>query len=74
MPNSQDKDVANSIEVVSGNPTEQELAAVVAVLREAVSTTKLAQAEANRAKGPQILRDGANTGDQQWRSDFKGEI
>jgi hypothetical protein len=74
MPNSQDKDVAASLEVVSGNPTEQELAALVAVLREAASTTKSEQQEPNWAKGPQMLRESNNSGALEWRSDFKGEI
>jgi hypothetical protein len=74
MTNSQDKDVANSLEVVSGNPTEQELAAVVAVLREAVSTNKSEQAEPNWAKGGQLLRGSTDSGALEWRSDFKGEI
>lgn len=75
MPNSEGKDLAAELEVVAGNPTEKELAAVVAVLREsATSLTKADQKEPNWAKGPQILRDVNNTGDLQWRSDFKGEI
>ena len=75
MPNSDKKDLAGELEVISGNPTENELAAVLAVLRESASgTSKAKQVESNWAKGPQILRDGSNTGDLDWRSDFKGEI
>jgi hypothetical protein len=74
MPNSENKDVATALEVVSGNPTEKELAAIVAVLREAASTTPSAQEESNWAKGTQMLRDGSNSGALEWRSDFKGEI
>jgi hypothetical protein len=75
MPNSEGKDLATELEVISGNPTSKELAALVAVLREnATSMTKTEQAEPNWAKGSQVLRDGNNTGGLEWRSDFKGEI
>lgn len=74
MPNSEDKDLATELEVFSGNPTEQELAAVVAVLREAVSNTESAQPEPNWAKGGQMLRESNGSGALEWRSDFKGEI
>jgi hypothetical protein len=75
MPNSGNKDLAAELEVVSGNPTANELAAVVAVLREnATSITKATQAEPNWAKGSQILRDGSSNSNLEWRSDFKGEI
>jgi hypothetical protein len=74
MPNSEDKDLAAELEVVAGNPTEQELAAVVAVLREAVSTTESTQSEPNWAKGSQMLRESSGSGALEWRSDFKGEI
>jgi hypothetical protein len=75
MPNSENKDLAIELEVISGNPTPKELAAVVAVLREnASSLTQSTQAMPNWAKGSQILRDGSNSGDLEWRSDFKGEI
>ena len=74
MPNSEDKDLATELEVISGNPTEQELAAVVAVLREAVSNNESAQPEPNWVKGSQILRESNVSGALEWRSDFKGEI
>ena len=74
MPNSEDKDLATELQVVSGNPTEQELAAVVAVLRETVSTTESAQPEPNWAKGDPMLRESSGPGALEWRSDFKGEI
>jgi len=74
MPNSEDKDLAAELEVIAGNPTEQELAAVVAVLREAVSTTESTQSEPNWAKGSQMLRESSGSGALEWRSDFKGEI
>jgi hypothetical protein len=74
MPKSDNKDLAGELEVIAGNPTENELAAVLAVLRESASSIKATQDEVNWAKGPQMLRDGSNTGDLEWRSDFKGEI
>jgi hypothetical protein len=74
MSNSQNKDLATSLEVVSGNPTPQELAAVVAVLREATGTTQSTSVESNWARGSRLLRDSNNTGEGEWRSDFKGEI
>jgi len=74
MPNSENKDVATALEVVSGNPTEKELAAIVAVLSETASTTQSAQEEPNWAKGSQMLRASNNSAAVEWRSDFKGEI
>ena len=74
MPNSEDKDLAAELEVVAGNPTEQELAAVVAVLREAVGTTESAELEPNWAKGGPMLRESSGSGALGWRFDFKGEI
>ena len=75
MPNSENKDLAAEISVVAGNPTAKEVAAVVAVLRESgTKTNQTAQVEPNWAKGPNMLRDSKNTGNLEWRSDFKGEI
>lgn len=75
MPSAEDKDLATELEVVAGNPTEQELAAVVAVLSESAANASSAkQTEPNWAKGPHMLRDSKNTADLEWRSDFKGEI
>jgi hypothetical protein len=74
MPDSENKDVATALEVVSGNPTERELAAIVAVLSETASTTQSEQPEPNWAKGTQMLRDGNSSVALEWRSDFKGEI
>jgi predicted RNA-binding Zn ribbon-like protein len=75
MPNSENKDLEVELEVVAGNPTAQELAAVVAVLREAESTlAQPSQAEPNWAKDPKMLRDTSATGALEWRSDFKGQI
>jgi hypothetical protein len=75
MPHSENKDLATELEIVAGNPTAQELAAVVAVLREATATgAKLSEVEPNWAKGPKMLRETTRAGALEWRSDFKGEI
>jgi len=75
MPNSENKDLATELKVVAGNPTPQELAAVVALLKEATGTTaQRTEPAPNWAKGPRMLRDTSNPGALEWRSDFKGEI
>ena len=75
MQNSDNKDLATELSVVAGNPTSQELAAVVAVLREVTGTSStLPQGEPNWAKGPKMLRDTNNAGALEWRSNFKGAI
>jgi len=74
MEDSKDQDIASAIEVVAGNPTPEELAAVVAVLNESATTTQSTRTETNWARGSQMLRGNTGHGDQQWRPDFKGEI
>ena len=74
MPTSKDEDLATELTVIAGNPTEQELAAVVAVLREAVRNTESAQPEPNWARGSQMLRESNVSASLDWRSDFKGDI
>jgi hypothetical protein len=74
MEDSKDQDIASAIEVVSGNPTPEELAAVVAVLNESAKETKATQTEANWARGSHMLRGNSTQVDLQWRPDFKGEI
>jgi len=74
MPTSKDEDLATELTVIAGNPTEQELAAVVAVLREAVSNTESAHPEPNWARGSQMLRESNVSASLDWRSDFKGDI
>lgn len=74
MPTSKDEDLATELRVIAGNPTVQELAAVVAVLREAVSNTESAQPEPNWARGSQMLRESNVSASLDWRSDFKGDI
>jgi len=68
-----DSEFAESIEVVSGDPTPEELAAVVAVLLEASkqqSTSKLFQ-RSTWAKNDSILRSGIVVGNGQWGSQYK---
>jgi hypothetical protein len=68
-----DSEFADSIEVVSGDPTPEELAAVVAVLLEArkqQSTSKLSQ-RSTWAKNDSILRTGIVVGKGQWGSKYK---
>lgn len=68
-----DSELAESIEAVSGDPTPEELAAVVAVLLEASkqqSTTKLSQ-RSTWTKNQSMLRTGIVVGQGQWGSKFK---
>lgn len=75
MQNSEPKDLAVELEVIAGNPSAKELAALIAVLRDSeMGHSKAHQVEPNWARGPQMLRDSQNTVDIEWRSDFKGEI
>ncbi len=73
MTRPEDSEFAESIEVVSGDPTPEELAAVVAVLIEASkqqSTTKASQ-RSTWAKNISILRTGIAVGNGQWGSQYK---
>jgi hypothetical protein len=68
-----DSEFAEAIQVVSGGPTPDELAAVVAVLLEASkqqSTSKLSQ-RSTWAKNDSILRAGIVVGNGQWGSKYK---
>jgi hypothetical protein len=68
-----DSEFAESIEVVSGSPTPEELAAVVAVLIEASkqqSTTKASQ-RSTWARNEASLRAGIVVGNGQWGSQYK---
>jgi hypothetical protein len=73
MTKPEDSEFAESIEVVSGDPTPQELAAVVAVLIEASkqqSTTKASQ-RSTWARNEASLRAGIVAGNGQWGSQYK---
>jgi hypothetical protein len=68
-----DSEFAESIEVVSGDPTPDELAAVVAVLVEA-SKQQATSKESQRStweKNDSILRTGIVVGNGQWGSKYK---
>jgi hypothetical protein len=68
-----DSEFADAIEVVSGNPTPEELAAVVAVLLEASKqqSTTTASQRSTWAKNDSILRSGIVVGNGQWGSQYK---
>jgi hypothetical protein len=73
MTKPEDSEFAEAIEVVSGDPTPQELEAVVAVLLEASkqqATTKLAQ-RSTWARNEASLRAGIVVGNGQWGSQYK---
>ena len=68
-----DKEFTESIEVISGNPTTEELAAVISVLLEArkqQESIKPAQ-RSTWAKNDSILRTGIVVGNGQWGSKYK---
>jgi hypothetical protein len=68
-----DSEFAESIEVVSGDPTPDELAAVVAVLVEASKqqATSKEHQRSTWAKNDNILRTGIVVGNGQWGSKYK---
>jgi hypothetical protein len=73
MTRPEDSEFAESIEVVSGDPTPDELAAVVAVLLEASkqqSASKLPQ-RSTWARNEASLRAGIVVGNGQWGSQYK---
>jgi hypothetical protein len=68
-----DSEFAEAIEVVSGEPTPEELAAVISVLLEASkqqSTTKASQ-RSTWARNEASLRAGIVVGNGQWGSQYK---
>jgi hypothetical protein len=68
-----DSEFADAIEVVAGDPTPEELAAVVAVLLEASKqqSTTTASQRSTWAKNDSILRSGIVVGNGQWGSQYK---
>jgi hypothetical protein len=74
MNESDSQDIAATIKIVAGNPTLEELALIVAVLSESVTTAKSTLTETNWARGSHILRETKSPVDLKWRADFKGEI
>ena len=65
-----------AIEVVAGNPTEQELAAAIAVLLEAskAQTVSKTAPRSTWAKNEGILRTGIVVGNGQWGSQYKAGL
>ncbi|MFM1995272.1 MAG: hypothetical protein RLZZ610_789 [Actinomycetota bacterium] len=68
-----DSEFAEAIEVVSGNPTPEELAAVVAVVIEASKQQGVASKlqRSTWAKNDSLLRAGIVVGNGQWGSQYK---
>jgi dihydropteroate synthase len=73
MSKPEDYEFAQAIEVVAGNPSEQELAAVIAVLQEARKQQDSAARvpHSTWSKNEQILRAGIVVGNGQWGSKYK---
>jgi hypothetical protein len=73
MSKPEDSEFAQAIEVVAGNPTEDELAAVIAVLLEARKQQESASRvpHSTWSKNEQILRAGIVVGNGQWGSKYK---
>ena len=68
-----EQEFTESVEVVAGSPTPEELVAVIAVLQEASkqqASAKLPQ-RSTWAKNEQILRTGLVAGNGQWGSAYK---
>jgi hypothetical protein len=68
-----EKEFAESVQVVAGSPTAQELVAVIAVLQEASKQQISARVpqRSTWAKNEQILRTGLVAGNGQWGSAYK---
>jgi hypothetical protein len=68
-----EKEFAESVQVVAGSPTAQELVAVIAVLQEASKQQLSAKVPRHStwAKNEQILRTGIVAGNGQWGSAYK---
>jgi hypothetical protein len=64
---------SESIEVIAGSPTPEELVAVIAVLQEASKQQQMASTpqRSTWAKNEQILRSGLVAGNGQWGSAYK---
>jgi hypothetical protein len=73
MENNNDRELIDSIDVVSGCPNPQELAAVISVVLEAnrqQASAKLIR-RASWARNESILRTGIVVGNGQWGSKYK---
>jgi len=71
-----DQQFIDSIEVLSGSPTPEELAAVKAVLSQArkLEQRALQDPSSSWSKNAAMLRDPINPGYGQWRSSFKAGL
>jgi len=73
--NDSSNELVNALEVVAGNPTASELAAVVAVISEALASQVQSDTPtASWARGSQALRDANSTPDLKWNAEFQGRI
>ena len=68
-----EQEFTDSVEVVAGSPTPEELVAVIAVLQEASKQQASARSpqRSTWAKNEQILRTGIVAGNGQWGSAYK---
>jgi hypothetical protein len=68
-----EQEFAESVQVVAGSPTPEELGAVIEVLEEASKQQQKASAaqRSTWAKNEQILRTGLVAGSGQWGSAYK---
>jgi hypothetical protein len=73
MNEADESEFAESVEVVSGNPTKEELVAVIAVLQEASKQQQSAPSpqRSTWAKNDSILRTGIVVGNGQWGSMYR---
>lgn len=73
MQTSEEQEFAETVEVIAGSPTEQELVAVIAVLEAASKQQAIARRpqRSTWAKSEQLLRTYPVAGNGQWRSSNK---
>jgi hypothetical protein len=74
MDNSPEQEFIDSIQVVAGNPTEEELAAVIAVLAETYRDQGSVPARSTWAKNSSRLRTQIVAGNGQWGSSYKAGL
>lgn len=73
MINFSEEEFAESVRVVTGNPTDEELAAVIAVLSESAKAQRRAVGvpKSSWSKNHGMLRDSLVAGNGQWGSSYK---
>lgn len=76
MTTSEQKQFAEAVQIVAGNPTEQELVALIAVLQEASKQQRVSQQTqlSTWAKNEQLLRTRLVAGTGQWISAYRQGI